>query len=689
MIRAWILGLLFTAGLAMASTVSGIPDVFTWGVDGSPWHVTGTVVVPPGSTLTVSPGVDVLFDDNVEFIVLGTLSAQGTETDSVIFAAGDSTWKGLRVFGSASMQWTKISGAAGNGENIDTLVSLLDSLATLDSTDINRLLDLELSDLGLPDSLDLSSIDWESFVPDDLPLITGAGYISVLGPAASLVMQNCLVENNHADGIGGVIIAGGAYANLGRSDIQRNTAALIPGVLYAGRAFGSMNHVDVINNTSTYALGGVAILGSDVIMNECRIRDNYLGSRLGGAFMVIDTCTVEIIRCSAYKNTTDGILGAAVFAGDARVTMESTFFAANSARGLASGVSVLFGADVTMRDCGIGANITHDAENIDVGFPLPAAAIGGGLVVVDARVTMEDCGIESNVTGAFTGGGLLVKTFGYRDAVVHMTRTIIHDNTGGGIVALGPLEGEADSLCSVTLVNCTVARNANRLGILPISAGIYSLSGATVILENSIVWHNTAPGVVTDIMTLAGITDFTVSPGTVNATYSDIEVVVLDPVYPGIGNIAADPMFLNLFSRFYLTEASPCLDAGNPDRTDPDATRSNMGASGLFIPDAITDVAEPGQLKLAQNAPNPFNPMTNIRFATPRGGNVRIVIYNHLGQLVNVLGDRTYSAGIHEVRWNGRDMMRRQAASGAYLYRLTFDDGLRQSSLVRRMLLVR
>jgi len=49
--------------------------------------------------------------------------------------------------------------------------------------------------------------------------------------------------------------------------------------------------------------------------------------------------------------------------------------------------------------------------------------------------------------------------------------------------------------------------------------------------------------------------------------------------------------------------------------------------------------------------PNPFNGATTLRWALPRRANVRVVVYNALGEQVAVLVDDTQSAGVHYYRW--------------------------------------
>ena len=78
----------------------------------------------------------------------------------------------------------------------------------------------------------------------------------------------------------------------------------------------------------------------------------------------------------------------------------------------------------------------------------------------------------------------------------------------------------------------------------------------------------------------------------------------------------------------------------------------------------------PDKFELSQNYPNPFNPETAIWFDIPRAGQVSLRIYNVTGQLLRELADGHWEAGSYEVRWDGRDEVGREAASGVYFCRM-------------------
>lgn len=82
----------------------------------------------------------------------------------------------------------------------------------------------------------------------------------------------------------------------------------------------------------------------------------------------------------------------------------------------------------------------------------------------------------------------------------------------------------------------------------------------------------------------------------------------------------------------------------------------------------VQDTTLPLALKIYPNVPNPFNPSTTLRFETARTDDVRVVIYNVLGQEVCVLKDGVLDAGAHSLVWDGRNTTGKMSASGAYFY---------------------
>ncbi|UCE07859.1 MAG: T9SS type A sorting domain-containing protein, partial [bacterium] len=72
----------------------------------------------------------------------------------------------------------------------------------------------------------------------------------------------------------------------------------------------------------------------------------------------------------------------------------------------------------------------------------------------------------------------------------------------------------------------------------------------------------------------------------------------------------------------------------------------------------------PTKFILYQNYPNPFNPETTIRFELSAQGNVNLTIYDLLGRKVRTLLDREIGAGLHQLKWNGKDDSGQSLSSG-------------------------
>jgi hypothetical protein len=166
--------------------------------------------------------------------------------------------------------------------------------------------------------------------------------------------------------------------------------------------------------------------------------------------------------------------------------------------------------------------------------------------------------------------------------------------------------------------------------------------------------------------------DGTLLPGYPIPTPTPINAVISTPFAPMVDDIdndgKVDLLFTGDGSQLYVWNFdAPSLGGKNHARLGADETNSHIYPST----GAMTGVDDhpgnrPAQFALEQNYPNPFNPTTTISFDLTTRSDVRLDVYNILGQLVRTPLNEQRPAGHHTVTFDASSL-----ASGVYLYRLT------------------
>ncbi|MBD3222776.1 S8 family serine peptidase [bacterium] len=144
--------------------------------------------------------------------------------------------------------------------------------------------------------------------------------------------------------------------------------------------------------------------------------------------------------------------------------------------------------------------------------------------------------------------------------------------------------------------------------------------------------------------------------------------------------IAADQLSGTTAAGGFTAVGLTCEAADLPEGThqfdltlvsnDPDNATIDVPVV-LEVGDTSTAVDElPGAVTLVGAIPNPFNPMTTVRYALPASQRVSLRVYDVQGRLVRELVDGIVPAGTNEARWDGRDRHGRSVASGTYFARL-------------------
>ena len=78
----------------------------------------------------------------------------------------------------------------------------------------------------------------------------------------------------------------------------------------------------------------------------------------------------------------------------------------------------------------------------------------------------------------------------------------------------------------------------------------------------------------------------------------------------------------------------------------------------------------PQAFNLYNNYPNPFNPVTTLRYDIPENSHVTITIYDMLGRQVKTLINQTQDAGYKSLIWDATNDYGKPVSAGIYLYQI-------------------
>lgn len=252
-------------------------------------------------------------------------------------------------------------------------------------------------------------------------------------------------------------------------------------------------------------------------------------------------------------------------------------------------VSCMFGTSPTFEHCTIANNTAVEA---------------GGIYCYDhCSPTFSGCDIISNSTSDGHGGGAMC----YINSSPIFLECTVRNNTANGGHGGGMYTG---NYCSPTFTNCILKENSSSEWK---GGGIFAIEHSTPLLQNCVIADNSADsggGIACVEYSVPELSNTIIAYSTGSGVYveehSGIQLAyscLFDneegnfsgSVPSGLGvittsnhngdpcdqyfNIFLDPEFVGAATGdYHLTEASPCIDAGDPALYDPDCTISDIGA---------------------------------------------------------------------------------------------------------------
>ena len=310
------------------------------------------------------------------------------------------------------------------------------------------------------------------------------------------------------------------------------------------------------------------------------------------------------------------------------------------------------------------------------GSPLPettvnfAVTAGGGRLSATTATTGSDGRASITLTLGPTPGRNLVR------AIVAGLEPVVFGATGLAVPRmLDKLSGdEQQAAVGARLTEPLVALVRDQNGAaLPGVVVTFAVPGDGGSLSAAVDTTD-AEGRASTTLTLGG----EVGTYTVEATVAGLPTVTFTatakatPDFDGDGVIDLSDFFL-FAEAFGSSDPRFDLDgSGRVDFTDFFLFAESFGqpARARLAAMARERIGLPDGPQLRQNAPNPFNTGTVIAWFQLQPGPARLEVFALTGQRVAVLHQGAKKAGIHRLRWDGRDEQGRPLASGVYVYRL-------------------
>ena len=344
----------------VADTLSGN---ITWTSQPSPYIVSRTVVVAPGSTLTIEPGTEVLLGSGQSIIVEGELIANGTEESPIVFTRyrDEESWGSL-AFDSASpsqlshcvVEYSSSAGSQG-GEDYIGALAIVGSDVQVVGCIFQRLPDESLTAEG--DAIELSAGAFAQ-ISDCQFVSIGSG---VRANDSSVVVENCLFTDLRGASNDGVdinreagptsVVRNSIFVNLGDDGIDMDgsspliTANRIYSCVDKGISVSTGSSPRIENNLLAGNGTGIAVMdGSTAIIVNNTIVGNVTGVECyektaghgGGTATIVNS----ILWTSAAEVTLDAlsstqisyslVAGASVWPGEGNTNADPLFVDAAS-----------------------------------------------------------------------------------------------------------------------------------------------------------------------------------------------------------------------------------------------------------------------------------------------------------------------------------------------------------------------
>ena len=682
-----ILIITLTNTLIIAQTnVSGIiSSNVTWTVNGSPYIVTGNILVNTGVTLTIEPGVTIKFNALKGLQINGGLIAEGTSNNNITFTSNASVpdsgdWSYI-YFSDSSMsalfdsQGNYIGGSilkyctieyAGSGTYSFGAVHISGSYPFINFCTIRNNSKTGIYANNLTDTLRIKS---NTIYNNSRYCFDQDGGGGIYTSGGTVIIEGNTVKNNfstyHGDG-------GGIYINSGKpiitnNLITNNSAAINGGAVYiiAGNGASITNNT-IKDNIALMEFGGIytlntyAVISSNIIYNNGGGINYYYGS---GTIANNEIC-----------NNTAPYAGGGLFIRSAAAAISNNIISDNAVTytpytNLGGGGICLgeyyYGMTVTITNNSIIRNKAKNSSAVDYSISYTGSdtesfshntILGNKSTNPDSTYTIRICYLP-----VFNFNNIFGNTAEYEldDGNANSTYLNAKNNWWGTLVD-AQIQGKIydwfddPSLGFVTYNPYLTALDTIAPVSPPENVVKTDMGGGQIKLS----WnHNPEQDIAGYHIYYGGFTGY---------SFTNMIDAGNDTTYVLQGNSLTETIGITAYDRTY----NPLNENGSTIVNDNMTNGNESWFAFAVDTSALNGVVQTGNnipknFNLYQNYPNPFNPTTTISWQSPVGSWQSLKIYDILGREVATLVNEYNPAGKYEIEFNASSL-----PSGVYFYKL-------------------
>lgn len=179
------------------------------------------------------------------------------------------------------------------------------------------------------------------------------------------------------------------------------------------------------------------------------------------------------------------------------------------------------------------------------------------------------------------------------------------------------------------------------------------------------------------------------APANLAYTVADGNNIVLTwetPVFPEIRGLFGYKILrgTSFIATITNTETFTYTDENVADGTYIYSIRSIYSPGGLSgdsntlnitIANGVSNENDTQALIISESSyPNPFSTSSSIDIQAKKSQHIQVGVYNLKGQLINTLADKTFTQGLHNIAWDGRDLNGNRCSNGVYFYKIISDE---------------